>query len=87
MTKAKTITLTVTVRESAIKKMIKAAGYKIKNKDAFDQRIKSQDFRETLAKDVVDTWEQVNHDGDSDLDSVVICLFGDEVVESDEADY
>ena len=86
MTKAKTITLTVTIRESALKKMIKAAGYKIKSRAAFAERIKSQEFRETMEQDLVDTWEAVNDDGDGDLEGVVTCLF-DDVVEYDENGY
>ena len=86
MTKAKTITLTVTIRESKLKDMIKASGYKIKDKVAFAERIKSQDFRETLAQDLVDVWVQTNEDGDGDLEGVVTCLF-DDVVEYNESEY
>ena len=86
MTKAKAVTLTVTIRESKLKDMIKAAGYKIKDKAAFDKHIKSQAFLATLAQDLVDVWVQTNEDDDGDLEGVVTSLF-DDVVEYDESGY
>lgn len=87
MTKAKTITFTVSIRESELKKMIKAAGYKIKSKAAFNQRIKEESFLEDLGQDLVDTWQLVNEDAIGAMEMVVTELFTDHVVEYDENGY
>ena len=76
---AKTIDVTIKVKVSDIKDLVKYAGMEIVDKAAFKERIASAEFARELATDIYTVWNLTNEEANGDLDSQVQFLLKDTV--------